>query len=247
MPDSTISSFFLHSSADRPPLRIGILLDDVRLSRVFAGIIEDIRACNFARVELLIFNADAEASTPRPVPAMGRPLPLRVLGALIDARRRNELAWSLYNRLDRRHADPERDPLEPVDCSAMLEGIERIHVHPVTKRFEHRFTEPDLDQIRSTHLDVLLRFGFNILRGGILDAARYGVWSFHHGDSDRYRGGPAHFWELVEDTPISGVVLQRLTEELDAGVILAKTMFATESGLSLARNRVRPPSARRIW
>ncbi|MDQ6633532.1 MAG: hypothetical protein M3Z10_02115 [Gemmatimonadota bacterium] len=238
MPDSAISAFFRSSSADRPPLRIGILLDDVRLSRALASVVEDIQASNFARVELLVFNA-GELSAPAQ-PARTPSLASRVFGILTDAHRRRSLAWSLYTRLDRRHAQPMNDPLESVDCSAMLDGIDRIHVHPVTKRFEHRFPETALAHIRSARLDVLLRFGFNILRGGILDAARYGVWSFHHGDNDRYRGGPAHFWELAEDNPLSGVVLQRLTEDLDAGIILAKSLFATERGLSLARNRVRP-------
>jgi hypothetical protein len=41
------------------------------------------------------------------------------------------------------------------------------------------------------------------------------VWSYHHGDNEFYRGGPPHFWELYEKAPLSGVILQVLTEELD--------------------------------
>jgi methionyl-tRNA formyltransferase len=76
--------------------------------------------------------------------------------------------------------------LDDVDCSTLLTGIESIEVKPVGKKFIHK------------ELGVLLRFGFNILSGEILTVARYGVWSYHHGDNDYYRGGPPHFWELVE-------------------------------------------------
>jgi len=86
----------------------------------------------------------------------------------------------------------------------------------------------------------MIRFGFNILRGDILTVARYGIWSYHHGDNDFYRGGPAYFWEVYEGNPISGAILQVLTEELDAGKVLCKGFFATRPGLSHVRNRVQP-------
>src|SRR6266567_2602478 len=80
----------------------------------------------------------------------------------------------------------------------------------------------------------------NILAGEILTAARYGVWSYHHGDNDFYRGGPPHFWELCERAPLSGVILQVLTEELDGGVVLCKSLFATQPTVMVSRNRFAP-------
>ena len=80
----------------------------------------------------------------------------------------------------------------------------------------------------------------SILRGEILTAAKYGVWSYHHSDNQYYRGGPANFWELYEGNPISGVMLQVLTEELDAGKVLYKGLFATRPGISRMRNCVQP-------
>jgi len=44
----------------------------------------------------------------------------------------------------------------------------------------------------------------------------------------------------VERNPVSGVILQILTEELDAGRILYKGLFATEPGFSCSRNRLQP-------
>ena len=104
---------------------------------------------------------------------------------------------------------------------------------PIRKRFVHRFPADAIEYIRGKELDVLIRFGFNILRGEILTAARCGVWSYHHGDNDYYRGGPAYFWEVYESNPISGVILQVLTEQLDAGKVLYKGLFATHPGVHM--------------
>jgi len=221
----TLSSLYLRSSSDRPPLRIGILLDGSRLIRVFEEIIRDIQQCDFAHIELLIYHRSNVVSPP--VSRVRRLLS-------------KSLLWGLYTRLDRKLHPVAEDPLEERDCSGILSGIESIQVTPITQRFVHRFPDDAIETIRSRKLDVLLRFGFNILRGDILQAVQYGVWSFHHGDPDFYRGGPAHFWEMYERNPLSGAVLQILTEDLDAGRMLGKTLFATAPGFSLRYNRLQP-------
>ena len=43
----------------------------------------------------------------------------------------------------------------------------------------------------------MLRVGFNIIRGEILNVPKYGVWSFHHDDEVKYRGGPAGYGKYI--------------------------------------------------
>ncbi len=81
-----------------------------------------------------------------------------------------------------------------------------------------------------------MRFGFRILKGDALRIARYGVWSYHHGDNFVNRGGPAGFWEVMEGHPTTGSILQVLTEELDAGHVLYRSWAATDQS-SVTRNR----------
>jgi hypothetical protein len=232
------TSCYRVSSAGRASLRIGLLLDSRdEISAFFARIIEDIRASNFAGIELLVVR---KTTSVRPAPSK---LPdSRALGFLRhiwDAKLRKRLLYDLYLRLDAR-MKPANDPVTKVDCRDMLSGIETLEVQPEGKKFVHRFPADVLEKIRSKDLDVLIRFGFNILHGDILKAARYGVWSYHHGDNEFYRGGPPHFWELHEGSPLSGVILQVLTEELDGGLVLCKSLFATEHTLSVSRNRYAP-------
>lgn len=98
---------------------------------------------------------------------------------------------------------------------------------PIEKGHSQYFEEDDITRIQSHRPDFVLRFGFNILRGSILNVAPLGVWSFHHGDEQHFRGGPPGFWEIMQNRDVTGAILQRLTPVLDSGVILKKGYFKT--------------------
>jgi hypothetical protein len=228
-----IPSLYLHSSGKGPKLRIGLLLDSYTLARWQARILEDIRRCDFAEIALVALNAQRKSPSPR------RPLPARLWRLLRDRPARRLLLFSLYEKWDQRvyGGDPGADPFSPVDCESWLAAVPALRVQPVVQGFTHRFRVEDVQAIRDQDLDVALRFGFNILRGEILSCARYGVWSYHHGDNDYYRGGPPGFWELVEGNPVTGVLLQVLNEDLDAGLVLTKAHVATARGISQFLNQ----------
>ncbi|MGH9631447.1 MAG: glucosamine inositolphosphorylceramide transferase family protein [Bryobacteraceae bacterium] len=232
-----LETFCLRSTSNQPALRIGLLLDSYIQPAWIVQILEHIRASDFARIEFIILNEAAQ----KPFGSGGRvPLPVRAIRVLRDPLKRKRLLYSWYLKWDQKTFKPSNDPFRRVDCTELLSGFDRIAVRPVTKGFTHRFTPEDLKLVQGRNLDVMLRFGFNILRGDILKAARYGVWSYHHGDNDYYRGGPAHFWEIYEKHPISGVLLQVLSEELDGGQVLCKAHLPTQQGLSLGLNRMKP-------
>ena len=227
---------FRLSPAARPPLRIGLLLDGPKLSAFFARIIEDITGSNFASLELLVFRKKPQPLAPEsPSTSLAATLKKR----LLDPKLRKSAFYDLYLRLDQR-TKPPNHPQNVVDCSSLLAGVDSIEVEPIGKKFVQRFPPDAIEKIQSKKLDVLLRFGFNILHGEILTSARYGVWSYHHGDNEFYRGGPPHFWELYEKAPLSGVILQVLTEELDGGLVLCKSLFATQPTVMVSRNRFAP-------
>lgn len=235
-PGSTSSALWLHSPSANPPLRIGILLDGPRMARFCESIIRQIQACEFANIELLVYRKPKASSASNPAE---RNLLQRLTHRFGRANLRKQLLYDLYLKSDDRKKNSNH-PRQIVDCSPLLAGIDSIVVEPVGQRFVHRFPPEDIEKIRSYKLDVLLRFGFNILKGDILSSARYGVWSYHHGDNDFYRGGPPMLWELVERNPMSGVILQVLTEELDAGVVLCKSLFTTQPTISTAQNAFGP-------
>jgi hypothetical protein len=203
-------------------LRIGIMLDSYVSSAWVAKTIEDIQASGFARIELVVLNTPPVRETP--------PLGKRL---------RNHWKLTLYHRYEQ--WDYQRNKVEPdsratADLSPLLHDVSSITVHPLRKGFTDRIPEDELESIRSHKLDVLFRFGFRIIRGGILAAARYGVWSFHHDDNLEYRGGPPLFWEIYEQNPVSGTILQILTDSLDGGQVIYRGHSSTDK-FSLYRSR----------
>lgn len=94
-------------------------------------------------------------------------------------------------------------------------------------KYSEIFSDHDLEEIAGYKLDFILRFGFGIIRGKIHDVPRYGVWSFHHDDERAIRGTPSAFWPIYNGAPESGVILQRLTDRLDGGVVLRRKLLPT--------------------
>ncbi|HKY46982.1 MAG TPA: hypothetical protein VJQ79_03260, partial [Acidimicrobiia bacterium] len=133
------------------------------------------------------------------------------------------LLWNLYNKgfVERRSVASRPVGLEAdlSDVPLMACRTERVG------RYAERFSDDDVAAIRALDLDFILRFGFGIIKGEVLQAPRWGVWSFHHGDERTYRGRPPGFWELMNGEKVVGSILQRLTERLDAGIVLYRGFF----------------------
>ncbi len=115
----------------------------------------------------------------------------------------------------------------PTDLTKLTENIPTIFCTPIMKGISSYFEDIDIQEIKNQNLDFILRFGFNIIRGEILNAAKYGIWSFHHDDERIIRGGPPGFWEFMRKIPNNGIILQRLTNSLDKGIILKRLNFKT--------------------
>ena len=125
---------------------------------------------------------------------------------------------------------------ESVNLSGVLTDVPRLECQVIKKgKYSEYFNEYDISEIKKYNLDFILRFGFGIIRGDILNSSKYGIWSFHHGDEKKYRGGPPCFWEIYNDDKITGSIIQRLTNKLDAGVVLKKGFLKTS--YSYVKNR----------
>lgn len=146
------------------------------------------------------------------------------------------LPWGVLDKLDAKLArrlfggKTEFDPDESIDL-ARLPGATpmQMKVAPEVSSsgLVHRFPAGAISALRSLDLDVMLRFGFNILRGEVLNVARFGVWSFHHADNKVNRGMPAGFWEVASGEEYTGAILQVLTDDLDNGPVLREATYAT--------------------
>jgi hypothetical protein len=200
-----------------PKLRVGVMVNALTVTRWVAKIVADIQKSSFARVVLVVRNSAPAVAPPE------------------TWRQRLKSYWThslfeRYQRWDRQRYRMEPDAFEEVDLGELLKDANILPVQPIQKGFVDRFAPQDIARIREANLDVLFRFGFRIIRGEILSSARYGVWSFHHGNNREYRGAAPGFWEMYESNPVTGSMLQVLTEALDGGRVIYRSFSATDFG-----------------
>lgn len=148
---------------------------------------------------------------------------------------RKDFFWILYNKIENKLFKPTPDAFQE-KCIKEITNCDEIVVKPRETKFSDYISPEDVEKIKTQNIDVFVRLGFRILRGGILKASKYGIWSFHHGDNSVNRGGPAGAWEVLENWDTTGVILQILSENLDGGTILSTSFSATDK-VSIKRNK----------
>lgn len=106
--------------------------------------------------------------------------------------------------------------VDEIPCFA---DAEIVYVTPETEG-DWMELPSDAVQLVSENCDVVVRYGFGLIKGEILDATKYGVLSFHPADIRKYRGlGAPQAW--LDGCDVMGMTLQRLNEEIDGGEIVA--------------------------
>lgn len=197
------------ATPSRGPLRLCLLLGSGTVPEWFAGALEEAIADDDVEVSLVV-RAD-------------RPDDGGEVDLLTDVRRKK--SWVLVAALQKLSAAVSGPP--PSDSGRGIDAIPPLDDVPVRRTTvepsgEYGYVFPDaaVAAIRDG-ADLAVHFGVGILHGDVLDAPEHGVVGFHHGDLREYRGGPPGFWEFVHGRRETGVTVQRFTETLDGGEILA--------------------------
>ena len=117
--------------------------------------------------------------------------------------------------------------------SYCLDLIESKIVIPLIPIFSQsglyvRYDKSSIKKLQNLKLDLIVRGNApGIFRGKILQVAKDGIISFHHGDNRWNRGGPPGFWEVFKKIDSTGFIIQRLTEELDGGLVIFRGNLPT--------------------
>jgi hypothetical protein len=213
-------------------LKIGLLLDGVELSAWAYRMIEMIKQSDYAEISLIVQNT---------LPAEKRrlTLPSKIANTIRSGQLWNVVVRKILIAVERLLVDkPGHLPsaFTNIDGKGLLEGIEVIKVNPRRQRCSDYIEGDELASIQARDIDVFIRLGFGILRGGILRSARYGLWSCHHGDNRVNRGGPTGYWEVMESSSETGSILQILTEDLNNGNVIYRS-FSSTNDMSLPDNQ----------
>src|SRR2546428_3550752 len=116
----------------------------------------------------------------------------------------------------------------PVNMAAVFEKFPSGRSREIPQEESlQSFAQTDVRRIREHDLDFLLQFGFGFLRGDVLNAGRYGVWSFRHSAELPYPGVSPTIWPILDDDPVTAALLERVTDRRDGGIVLRSGFFRT--------------------
>jgi hypothetical protein len=245
-------------------LRLGLLMDSSEIPNWAYTMLSRIAGSDYGAIELVVFNesdtlAVPNSGGPQPLtPVVESPF-WETANSLLQRAVRNHWVKPI-TRLLRRVAKahhlhgnsqgpnvqelwtslinepaPEPNALEPMDSSDLLRAVPAIQVGPKPTQLSALVNAGDIATVKAYNLDVLIRLGLCALRGEMLNAARFGVWSFDLGDNDARRR-PAGVWEVLEGAPCTACVLQILGKEPGNAMVLARSWSATVP-FSIVANR----------
>lgn len=164
---------------------------------------------------------DAEIDPDTAAEASNSAIGLNEIRLFVDLLKR-ERAWAFViaeRKLTQQLGGPDLDTQVAVEDIDVFEGADIQYVTPDMDGNWAEFPDSVVDEI-ADRCDVVLRIGFGLIRGRILTAPEYGVLSFHPADIRRYRGlGPPQ--AFIDGRDSIGVTLQRLSEDIDGGEIVA--------------------------
>lgn len=208
-------------------LKVGLLLGTETIPEWFVRAIETAAGSDNVEISLILRVERRDASDD--------------VSLLTDVRRKK--SWTIVAGLqkisDAVFGSPWYGTPRDVETIPCLEGVpERETTAEPTGKYGCALSADAVEAIRS-EVDVAVHFGVGILRGEILEAPTLGVIGFHHGDLRFYRGGPPGFWEFVHGRSTTGVTVQRFTETLDGGEILAFESVAIDDAESWREVRCR--------
>ncbi len=196
--------------SDHKKIRVGIMLDTYHMEYWAYKILENISSSDYASVELIILNAkrDDKISSADKI--------------LIN---RKEIFYFVYTKLEKQIIQPKPDAFTRINAQKILVNVPVIVSLPKMDKYTDWIDSDDIEKIKKFDLDVIIQYGFRVLKGDILNVAKYGIWSYYHADNTAIRGGPPGFWETFERMGERGAILEMLTEDDDNGIELYRSSF----------------------
>jgi hypothetical protein len=181
-------------------LRVGILLNGNFIPSWEYKILEKIIHSEFAEIILLIKNNSKDSQS------------------LGTRKTSGYIILKFYERIDKLIFKSRSDYCESKNSSDLLQNVSEIVIDPIEEGSYNIFKAEDLVEIKNHNLDIIINFGFALLKGEILKIPRYGIWSYHLGDSRIINTVTSGYWEVVDKNPITSSVLEILREDPEKGI-----------------------------
>lgn len=199
--------------ANKKKLKVGILINDYNISHWQLKIIDQIKNSWFAEIGLIIKNNTTAATKFS-----------NLFGKII---------FQAHLKLDQFVLARGTDYFKIIHSGSTLNGIDEIAVAPIEKDGRDYISENDITAIKNYNVDIILKFGFKQLTGEILNAAKYGLWSYS-ADDDLNAFQPFGYWEVICNEKTTSSAVQILNED---GATVIHRIEMLSNYISISKNR----------
>jgi hypothetical protein len=202
-------------------LKIGILLNKTTIPSWEFHILKELSNSDFAKIVLLIRNKSKYLS---------------------EGKRK----WSLVNtvfelleKADKRIFKEKLDYNLQKDVTDLLKDVSEIDIYPGNDFSNDSFNMHAISEIKKLNLDIIIKFGFHILKGDVLKIPKYGIWTYSIDDYTLNNIINSGFWEVIRNHPVTCSNLAILKENSDEKKVIFSSWESTCSySININRNRV---------
>jgi folate-dependent phosphoribosylglycinamide formyltransferase PurN/prenyltransferase beta subunit len=196
------------ASREQKECQVCLLSDGDTVQRWVADAITEMTNTTNASISLVVINEAAGTFGPEKI-KRGKKYPAYAL------------YWTANQLADQVRSGKEYKQPVPISELPGCADVRRIRTYPANVDGLWSELPDEVVEEIDARCDIVFRRGFGLVTGDLLSATEHGVLSYHHGNPRAYRGGPAGFWEYMHDERTAGMMVQRLSSELDAGTVLA--------------------------
>ena len=202
-------------------LKIGILLNNYFIPSWEYQILKDLSNSDFAKIVLMIRNKSKYSLA-------------------------GEREWSLAHtviklleKADRVIFKRRHDYNLKKDVSDMYKDVPELNINPGKDFYNESFNKHTINEIKSLNLDIIIKFGFHILKGDILKIPKYGIWTYSIDDYKILNAINSGFWEVVRNCPVTNSALGILKEDTEEKTVIFSSWESTcPFSINVNRNKV---------
>lgn len=206
---------------EKNKLKIGILLDDINIPAWSYKMINDIAESDYADIGLVIID-DVRKNTNLKKQSHSSTTFKNKCSLII----RKTLELIYKKTIERNTYLPDANKM--VSSSLLLSEVPTKTLRTAD--------ENDINAIKEHKIDILVQIELGDYSENIIKAAKYGIWSIHHGDCQKNRGGPPGFWESMESWPETGSVLHIVSGDINNKKALCRSFSCTDT-MSVSDNK----------
>jgi len=134
------------------------------------------------------------------------------------------ISWNLYYRYLVRK---KSKALQEVEITSIFEGIPHINLTLLETDGFAQLQNTETKKLETVELDFILNFSTLPLIGKVLNAAKFGIWSYQFGDQEKYIGNTLSFWEIYKEDVLTKASLIRLTNAANTSILLKEGYLKT--------------------